>query len=251
MIRSIQLGPFTLFADDSGRPGLDILQNGFNYESHIVAELRRLIPQSIGFLDIGANLGIHTLIAKTIKPSLPIVSAECSSFNLDLLCCNIAFNKLTDITILPFALSSKTGLIRTNECKENMCCSPEGLPDSTGYPRVAPAFALDDLNLPPIDLIKIDIEGMEIAALRGASKLLKSRPRIIFEYCPELAHRSNLTSAEVLNFFLTRGYRLTTLDYIPGMRATFTNADKCLNHIRNTSKWIADILAESSEFLES
>lgn len=245
MIRSIPLGPYTFFADDASRPGLDILQNGFNYEAHVVAELRRLVPASKGFYDLGANCGIHTLIAKTINPVLPIVCAECSPFNIDLLCRNVVFNKLSSVTVLPFPLADTTCILRTNNCEANMCCSLDGLPDSeAGYPRLAPAFPLDAISLPPADLVKIDVEGFEIKVLSGATKLLAQRPRIIFEYCMEIAHRSNLSALGMLQWFLDHGYSLTTLDYVPNMRATFTNAQACLDHIKRTSKWICDILAE-------
>lgn len=244
MIRSIQLNAYTFFADDASRPGLDILQNGFNYEQHVVAELRRFIPQSKGFLDIGANCGIHTLIAKTIQPQVPIVCAEVSQFNIDLLLRNIIHNALSNVLVLPFALAHEPCVIRANCHSPNTCVSLQGHPDSEDYPKLIAALSLDCIDLPPIDLIKIDIEGFELHALNGASKVMAQRPRVIFEYCPELTHRSNTTPIGFLQWFLDRNYKLMTLDYMPGMRATFTDASACLAHIKNTSKWICDILAE-------
>lgn len=243
MIRSIRLDSHICFADDARAPGLAILQNGLNFESHIVTEWRRLAPRAKGFLDLGANVGYHTLVVKGINASLPVVCVECSPFNVDILCKNVIHNKLTDTLIYPVPVADTTRIIHTNECAENMCCSVEGTPDSEGYPRLAPAFALDDLKLPLIDLVKIDIEGLEIAALRGASRLMSTRPTIIFEFCPEITHRSGVSPVAMLQWFIDRGYALTTLDYIPGMRATFDSASKCLDHVKETSKWIGDILA--------
>lgn len=245
MIRSIRLANLICFADDASRPGLDILQNGFNYEAHVVMEWRRLLPTATGFLDIGANLGVHTLIARTINPTLPIVCAECSPANLNLLMRNVTHNNLKEVTVLPFPLADRPRIIRTNAHEPNMCCTLDGNPDSEDYPRLAAALPLDHLILPDISVVKLDVEGFELIVLRGASKLLKRRPAIIFEYCPEIVHRSSgVTPIEFLRFFLDLGYKLTTLDYMPGMRATFTDAEACHKHILATSKWIADILAE-------
>lgn len=244
MIRSIRLDNLICFADDASRPGLDILQNGFNYERHVVAELRRLLPTATGFLDIGANIGIHTLIARTINPLLPIVSAECSPANLDLLMRNITANHLTEVTVLPFPLADRPRILRTNRHEPNMCCTLDGSPDSEDYPRLAAAFSLDHLILPDTSVVKIDVEGFELVVLRGAMKLLKRRPTIIFEYCPEITHRSGTDPVGFLQWFLDFGYTLTTLDHQPGMRATFTDAAACHAHVLATSKWIADILAE-------
>lgn len=245
MIRSIKLNSLTLFADDGSRPGLDILENGFNYEKHVVAELRKWIPTARGFLDLGANCGIHTIIAKTIKPEIPIVCAECSQFNIGLLLRNIHFNGFDDsVIVLPFAVADKRRVIQTNNHEPNMCVSLTGHPDSEDYPRLASAISLDMIELPPIDLIKIDIEGFEIHALNGASKILAHQPRIIFEFCPEISHRSGVSPEGFLQWFLDRDYKLVVLDYQPGMRAEFTDASKCISHVKATTKWIADILAE-------
>ncbi len=245
MIRSIQLGPYHFFADDSSRPGLDILQNGFNYEMHVVAELRKWIPSARGFLDIGANCGIHSMIAKTIQPEIPVVCVEVSRYNLNLLLRNIVSNQVKNITVLPFAASDQSRIVRTNMHEPNMCVSLQGHPDSEDYPWLASALPLDLFKLPPIDLIKIDIEGFEINALNGAIGLIRQhRPRIIFEFCPEITHRSEVTPVEMLDWFINKGYRLTVLDYLPGMRRECSSAAEVMEHIANTSKWIADLLAE-------
>ena len=142
MIRSIQLGQYKFFADDT-RPGLDILQNGINYEKHVVAELRKWIPTARGFLDIGANCGVHTVIAKTIRPDIPIVCAEVSQFNVDLLLRNVNYNALSNVIVLPFALADESRIVRTNEHDPNMCVTIQGHPDSEDYPRLASALPLN------------------------------------------------------------------------------------------------------------
>lgn len=244
-IRSIHIGPYTCFADHESNVGQMILQNGENYERHMVAEIRRLAPLAKGFADLGANIGIHILIAKWANPSLPVVCAECSPDNQDLLMRNIRFNRLTDVTVLPFALADKPRIIKTNSYMPNMCCSLDGEPDSESYARLAGALSLDTLILPPIDLIKIDVEGFEIRVLTGASTIMKSRPTVLFEFCPQITHRSSVTPTEMLSFFFDRGYKLTMLDFRQrGERKQCATPDEVIAHLAATSIEITDILAE-------
>lgn len=244
-IRSVKVGPYTCFADVESEVGQAILQNGENYERHMVAEIRRLAPVSKGFADLGANIGIHTLIAKAANPLIPVVCAECSPANINLLMRNVTFNHFTEVIVLPFPLADRPRIIRTNNHEANMCCSLDGQNDSEDYPRLAAALSLDHLILPEIDLIKIDVEGFEITVLRGASKIMEKRPTILFEFCPQITHRSGVTPTEMLNFFFNRHYKLTVLDFRQkGERKECDSAEAVLEHLAATSVWITDILAE-------
>lgn len=240
---SVQVGPFTVFADPANSPGRAILDNGINYEKHVVAEIRKLAPSSKGFLDVGANLGFHTLVAKLANPLLPTVSAECSPFNLQYLMHNLTWNRLTEATVLPFPLADRPRIIRVNEHMPNMCCTLS-TGESLEYPTYSAAFSLDHLILPDIDLVKMDVEGFEPLVLRGASKLLKSRPTIIFELCPSVLVRSGVTATEFLQLFFDMGYLLTVLDFRQkGERKDCRTPAEVLAHLAATSVDITDILA--------
>lgn len=244
MIRSIRIGPYDFFQDDSNQVGLEQLQNGINYEKHVVAELQKWIPNCQGFADIGANAGIHTIIAKSIRPGVPIVCAEASPHNISLLLRNIAHNKLTDVTVLPFPLSEKPQILRMNSFEPNSVCSVDGTPDSEDFPKLAASLNLDSLRLTDIDLIKLDVEGFEIRVLNGARYAFQDEHRIIFEFCPEVCHRSGLTPEQTLQWFFDNGYKLTMLDYVPGARKECKTPQEVIEHLGRTSKLITDILAE-------
>lgn len=243
MITSVAIGPYTLFADDEHRPGQDILQNGLNYERHIRQEIVKFIPNSVGFLDVGANVGVHSISAKSVNPAVPVYCVEVSQKNVGLLLKTIVHNKISDITVIPTAMASVPTIIRSNNDLDNTSCGTTE-DSAEGYPNLTAALSLDFINLPQIDFVKMDVEGYEFAVWRGAGKLFAMRPRMIFEFCPELVHRSGTNPLDQLQWLLDRGYKLIMLDYLPGIRKEFTEAQPLLDYIKVTTKWIADILAE-------
>lgn len=241
MIQRVPIGKFCVFADDAARPGLDIVQNGLNYETHVRRELERLVPLSKGFLDIGANVGVHSISAKDINPDLFVASVEMLPKNLKLLCRAYRENKLTNYAVIPVAVASEPRIIAYNNDPDNTCCWMEQTND---YNNLAAALPIRFYNLPPIDLIKIDIEGFEFEAWQGMEHLFARKAKMIFEFCPKLVDRSGITPVGQLEWLMAFGYKLTVMDYLPGIRRTFTKAQDVLDYIAITSGWITDILAE-------
>lgn len=69
-----------------------------------------------------------------------------------------------------------------------------------------PLVRLDDLELPPVDLIKIDVEGHELAVLRGSlSTIRKSQPALLVEI--EARHLGLQPIAGVFEFIQAQGYQ--------------------------------------------
>lgn len=252
MIRTVQVGKYKLYADDgSDMPedirdltGLKILQNGINFERHVYEELRRLMPDCHGFLDLGSNVGLYTIAARDLHSTVPIVAVEASFINTQLLLKSLVENGIEGVTVINHPVANYPRIINVSrENKINVTCAT-GLSRDTAW-EYAQAFPMDFFNLPPINLIKMDIEGFEYLALLGMSRLLTKKPAIIFEYCPQMCPRSGLKNPiELLEYLISIGYKLTVLDYIPNTRKTFTDATECHNYMVSVSQWITDILAE-------
>lgn len=247
-VKPVKIGGLWLYANWESSPAREIIMNGFNYEKHVRAELEKWIPTSVGFLDCGANCGIHTLSAKSIKPDVPVVAVEMAPANIELLVRTVKLNGWTDVTVIPVAIAPRPMILSVNQDPTNPCANVEYQPTPeflSGYPELQAALPLDFYNLPPIDLVKMDIEGLEYAAWQGASRLFAMRPRMIFEFCPQVIDRSHVSPLAELEWLIARGYRLTVLDYNQqGMRKTCNSGQEVLDHIAATSKWIADIIAE-------
>ena len=146
---------------------LDLYGEWGEAELHI---LRPTIqPRSI-VLDIGANIGSHTIpFARWVGPSGRVYAYEPQRLAFQMLCANAAMNALTNV----FPLHAGAGKARS------VCHLPEAdprRPDNIGArPMVerrdgvpVDVIPVDDLALPACHLIKIDVEGMEVAVLEGS-----------------------------------------------------------------------------------
>jgi hypothetical protein len=74
------------------------------------------------------------------------------------------------------------------------------------------------------DLIKIDVEGAEIAVLRGASNLLRERhPTLIVEVDKVNQLRFGFTDDDLVQELKGFGYSLSSIENEPGLDLSFVN----------------------------
>lgn len=126
------------------------------------------------FIDVGANIGLYTVLVARRSPTARIVAFEPDPRNYDQLRANLLLNGLTDrVETHKLAVSDRSTVAfklasarSTGESKVD-----EADPAATSMQ----AARLDDL-LPLADrslFLKIDIEGHEIHALQGMAELLR------------------------------------------------------------------------------
>ena len=144
-------------------------------------------------IDAGAHVGMATLYFKKLYPAAKIWAVEPHPLNLELLQKNISDNHLTDVTVIGSALTDHQGTVAFHADTEFEWFSSasvhahawNGLQKTEEF-RV-PATTLSDVIEAinePIDLLKLDIEGSEFAALRGAKRLLSQIKLLICEFHP-------------------------------------------------------------------
>jgi FkbM family methyltransferase len=136
--------------------------------------------------DIGANIGVYSLVAAK-KPGGParVFSFEASYASIAALCTNIAVNDVTaHVTPLPVALSDRTAMnvfnLRDLEpgAARHTLGDDEPLDGPAVFQQPVMMFRLDDVvdrfGLPLPNHIKLDVDGGELAVLDGASRTLAS-----------------------------------------------------------------------------
>jgi FkbM family methyltransferase len=189
------------------------------YEKETTALIIERLPANAVWLDIGANIGSITMPVCVARPDAKVICAEASSNVFAYLRQNILINKLKNCILINKAVSDSSN-------EEVEFFNPGNL---FGKGAMASSFAgssekirtitidslLEELEIPEIDFIKIDIEGYEYFAFKGAEKtLLKiNAPDILFEFldCAETADR-NLSPGDAQKLLMHYGYNLYRIE---------------------------------------
>lgn len=157
-------------------------------------------------LDVGANIGCHTLcLAQAVGPAGTVHAFEPQRLTFQTLCANMALNSITNTHCYHAAVGKTAGNViipRLDYAKAN---NYGGLGLKTEYTdgESVPRLSLDALDLSACHFIKIDVEGMEMDVLEGASKTIqKYNPILYFE------NDRREKSPALLNFLLQADYRL-------------------------------------------
>lgn len=158
------------------------------YEKDTISLLEKLLKPGMVVFDVGAHIGYYTrFFSDRLGRSGRVYAFEANPENFSLLCRNTEGRdniKLVNKAIsdrcgeVPLYLSSKSG---SHSLFQR---------DSTQTEVKVEAVKLDDfwsaLGRPEIDLLKVDIEGAEPAALEGAEHLIHSHDqiRLVIEFSP-------------------------------------------------------------------
>lgn len=153
--------------------------------------------------DIGANVGMYTLLFARRSPK--VVAFEPLPRNVAYLHRILRLNHLKNVTVVPWAVTERSGVGRFAETGD----SSLGHLAREGEQPVALTTCddfVEQFGVHP-DLIKIDVEGEEVAVLRGARRTLTRRPAILLS-----THSAGARTAS-LTFLRSAGYeRIEPLD---------------------------------------
>ncbi|MEX0967070.1 MAG: FkbM family methyltransferase [Bacteroidia bacterium] len=161
-------------------------------------------------LDVGANIGHYTVRFSEIAGATGrVISLEPVPATFELLAANASQCRHRNISLLNVAASTETKMLQMA-----VPTFDTGLTDyyraevtEAGGELSVMSISIDSLNISqPVSLVKIDVEGHEIHALRGMAKLLRrDHPRIIVEG----------NSEEVAGFLKSLDYSFEELDNSP------------------------------------
>lgn len=156
-------------------------------------------------LDIGANIGAHTVgIAKAVGPTGQVIAFEPQRIVYQTLCGNIALNAVENVATIMAALGKTPGTITVPSLNHNATNNFGGVSlDKDNAGEIVPLVTIDSFNLPKCDFIKLDVEGMEQDALEGAVQTLaRCKPYLYVE------NDRREKSESLIHFLLKQDYRL-------------------------------------------
>jgi FkbM family methyltransferase len=163
-------------------------------------------------LDIGANFGLYSLMAAArVGPSGRVDAFEPFPESFALLERNIAANRSGFVHAFPFALGerSSTAILSLHADPGRNSIANLGEASVGTLPvRVEPLDAVLPEPGRPVDAIKIDVEGWELAVFRGAARILSaSRPVIVLEVYPARCTSAGSSYEALLSHLTDLGYK--------------------------------------------
>ena len=160
------------------------------YEKGTLHIMKQILKEGDTFVDVGANIGLMSLYAsRIVKQSGKVYAFEPHPGTREILMENIKINQVYNIYVSPFAVGSQKG-------KSKLYDSPDhnrGSASITEFDASAHGYDVnivtlsEQLDNQDIRLIKIDVEGYELEALKGADQILiRDNPPALFIECSEL-----------------------------------------------------------------
>lgn len=232
-----------IIADPKTPLGWNLLLFG-SYEPELRACFQNFLRPGFVAVDVGANVGWHTLLmAKCVGDQGRVIAFEPNPSVRERLEFHVSLNRFRQVEVLPYALSDREGIVQFTAppVDDPRCGDGCMLPTSTSsispseqngasYRPAASAVALtgisgtahqievkatpldallDRLALSRLDLIKMDIEGFEWLALNGSTRAIEQfRPHIVFEFDREYIARCNGSREQFSDFLAKHRYQL-------------------------------------------
>lgn len=172
-----------------------IFVSGF-FDPNELSLLSKILKPGMTFIDVGANMGLYSLFAaRKVGASGRVLAIEPSRREVKIIHGHIQGNGLSNVTLLPVALSDREGevelLVAQREKSGHNTLGAFVFDTVVDHRERVRSTRLDDIvreqDLARVDVIKMDIEGAEELALRGAGRTLREhRPLVLME----LSHRS-------------------------------------------------------------
>jgi FkbM family methyltransferase len=157
-----------------------------DYEPHVRRFLKGLLRAGQVVIDVGANVGCLSFqAAQLVGEQGCVIAVEPNPDNVQLLYAGILLNQWTQVQVLPCAAWDAAGILSLKGGVSNTYLAPAAPLDEgrahTQLVRLDEALAATER----IDLVKIDVEGHEPRAIRGAHALIeKHRPILLTEFNP-------------------------------------------------------------------
>ena len=197
----------------------DVMQISlFDYEPIETDIVKSNVKKNDIVVDVGANIGLHTLnMARIVGNTGQVFAFEPDPSNFEILKKNVKINNYKNIILEQKAVGDKHG--RTTLYQS----------DHPGKHRIFPQteqaksqvqveltnldnyFDSDMTN--KINFIKIDVEGLEFNVLKGMKNILKNskKIKILFEFMPENTMEVGFTPIELLNYLTSNDFKLYCL----------------------------------------
>ena len=206
---------FNVHKNDTSIAG--ILRSGYLYEKFYLSFMFQYIDPCKNIIDIGSNIGTHTVILCNYLINGIVYSFEPQPVVFDILAENIRINKCANSTIYNIGASSHSELCYMNaqydipEDQGSFCIVSSDSPEK----RIQiPCIDIDTLCIENIGFIKIDVCGYEYNVLLGIKNTIVQNKPTIFIEIQNTSPTKELTLNILKEFGYTQYIQLSHCDYL-------------------------------------
>lgn len=172
--------------------------------------LHKLVKPGMHVLDIGAFIGTHTLaFARFVGESGQVYSFEPRKEIYQVLCSNIDANEIKHVQAFNMGLAEVVGSIALESIDITESVNFGGLSIDNFVPKAINNIyevhisTVDTLDVPVVDFMKLDVEGMERRVLEGSVQVIAKDQPLIFCECNSMA-----SGYEIFQFCQPLNYRV-------------------------------------------
>jgi len=184
-------------------------------------------------VDVGANIGLHTLnMARIVGNTGQVFAFEPDPSNFEILKKNVKINNYKNIILEQKAVGDKHGRTTLYQSdhpgKHRIFPQTEQAKSQVQVELTNLDNYFDSDMIDKINFIKIDVEGLEFSVLKGMKNILKNskKIKILFEFMPENTIEVGFTPIELLNYLTSNDFKLYCMD----------NKTKKLLHVSNNEE---------------
>lgn len=185
----VRVGEFIVCGPSTDTSVMPQIRRGV-YEPHVQRLFCSLVEPGMTVCDIGANFGQHTIVlSKLVGPTGKVFAIEASPINTEYVRRTVAANECDNVEVIQCGVwSHKTELTFShveNAEATSFCSNKDNIRKIESNPackyQTIQVSTLDDLIVDDIDFVKIDIEGAELFAMKGATNFLMRKSPILME----------------------------------------------------------------------
>ena len=180
---------------------------------------RDAVKPGMTVADIGANIGLYTIVAaRLVGESGKVFAYEPEPANFSLLKRNVGANALSNVILSDVAVAEKAGTAALYLDPDNKGSHSFAQSEIARDALTVKTDTLDHLlaghGSPIIDVIKMDIEGAEELALRGMTSAIARSPRlkIFTEFYPERIDAVSSSAEMFLKHLREKGFSLEVIE---------------------------------------
>jgi FkbM family methyltransferase len=213
--------PLTVVPVDDVRLTVDLndrmlgrrLYLGGDHEPELRALMRQLPLGGGVCVDVGANVGLHTVVmSRLVGPAGRVLAFEPDPHNFRLLETNLRLNGAGNVTARQCAIGDTDGVCRLARNPRNYadCRVTSELPawSSHDVPLTTLDAALPALPPGAITFLKLDVQGSECRVLRGMRHTLARHPDLVMvvEIFPGGLHQAGASPRELVELLTDLGF---------------------------------------------